>query len=528
MRDAHGGHLPQRVVGRYALYGEIASGGMATVHFGRLLGPVGFSRTVAIKRLHPQFAKDPEFVSMFLDEARVAARIQHPNVVATLDVVALQGELFLVMEYVQGESLSRILKLARSRSEPVPPRIVGTIATNVLFGLHAAHEAKSERGEPLGIVHRDVSPQNVLVGTDGVSRVLDFGVAKAAGRIQVTREGQVKGKLAYMPPEQLAGGDIDRRADVYAAAVLIWESLTNRRLFDGDNQSVVLARVLTADVQRPSELVPGGLPPGVDEVVMCGLSRNPDHRYANAHEMAVALEDTLGIETPRRVGEFLHRCAHDAIAAKAALVKEIEAVDTDTAVEMMMRASELESSSSVLRAGALGRESATLLQGLPRDPSSTSSPSALHAVGDGSGLSKVSSVSLSLYEGRANNKGRNAAVALIGACAVGLLAGVVWWMASDSSDTATAETSAGTAATPAAPPPAPTPTPPPPPPPAATPASSESAPSASASTKVAPPTAPRPPGPKPPGPVPKPPAANCDPPYTVDATGKRKIKPQCL
>src|SRR5262245_51026591 len=170
------------VIGRYALHGELASGGMATVHLGRLLGPVGFSRTVAIKRLHAQYAQDPEFVSMFLDEARLAARIRHPNVVPTLDVVATSGELFLVMEYVPGESLSRLARAARDRMERMPPRIVSAIMSGVLHGLHAAHEAKSERGEPLGIVHRDVSPQNVLVGTDGVARVLDFGVAKAAGR----------------------------------------------------------------------------------------------------------------------------------------------------------------------------------------------------------------------------------------------------------------------------------------------------------------------------------------------------------
>src|SRR5450432_3116813 len=186
---------PVRVIGRYALYGKLAAGGMATVHFGRLLGPAGFSRTVAIKRLHPQFAKDPEFVAMFLDEARLAARIHHPNVIATLDVVALEGELFLVLEYVQGESFASLLRAARDRRTPVPLPVVSAVMTGVLHGLHAAHEAKNERGEPLRLVHRDVSPHNVLVGADGVPRVLDFGIAKAAGRLQTTREGHLKGKL---------------------------------------------------------------------------------------------------------------------------------------------------------------------------------------------------------------------------------------------------------------------------------------------------------------------------------------------
>src|SRR5262249_50892141 len=154
--------------------------------------------------------------SMFLDEARLAARIKHPNVVPTLDVVAEDGELFLVMEYVHGESLSRLLRVAINRGEMVPPRIVSSIIAGVLYGLHAAHEAKSESGEPLNIVHRDVSPQNILVGSDGVVRVLDFGVAKAAGRLHTTREGQLKGKIAYMPPEQLNNKPLTRRADVYA------------------------------------------------------------------------------------------------------------------------------------------------------------------------------------------------------------------------------------------------------------------------------------------------------------------------
>ena len=185
-------------LGRYALYGEIAAGGMATVHLARLLGPVGFARTVAIKRLHPHLAKDPEFVAMFLEEARLAARVRHPNVVSTLDVVSDDGELFLVMEYVAGESLSRLVRKARERGERVPPKYVIGIMSGALEGLHSAHEANTEKGQPLGLVHRDVSPQNVHVGTDGVPRLLDFGIAKATNRVQETRTDQIKGKVAYM------------------------------------------------------------------------------------------------------------------------------------------------------------------------------------------------------------------------------------------------------------------------------------------------------------------------------------------
>src|SRR5580704_1107389 len=215
-----------RTVGRYAIYGEIAAGGMATVHFGRLLGAVGFTRPVAIKQLHPQFAKDPEFRARFIDEARMVSRIRHQNVVPTLDVVAAEDELFLVLEYVQGESLWRLMKAAHDRRVRVPPHIGIAIVSHVLHGLHAAHEAKNEAGAPLGIVHRDVSPQNILVGTDGAARVLDFGVARASSRVdsasarrsaESTPEtpSRVQGKLAYMAPEQLAGGTVGRQADVY-------------------------------------------------------------------------------------------------------------------------------------------------------------------------------------------------------------------------------------------------------------------------------------------------------------------------
>src|ERR1700733_14777693 len=193
--DATASARPVRILGRYALYDEIAAGGMATVHLGRLIGPVGFSRTVAIKRLHQQYAKNPEFVAMFLDEARLAARIRHPNVVPTVDVVAMEEELFLVMEYIQGESLSRLFRAASVAAAPIPRSVAVTIMAGVLHGLHAAHEAKTEHGQPLDIVHRDVSPQNVLVGVDGVARVLDFGVAKAAHRVQTTQDGRIKGKL---------------------------------------------------------------------------------------------------------------------------------------------------------------------------------------------------------------------------------------------------------------------------------------------------------------------------------------------
>ena len=318
-----------RIVGRYALYGRLATGGMATVHFGRLLGPVGFSRTVAIKRLHPQYAKDPEFVTMFLDEARLAARIQHPNVVATLDVVALEEELLLVMDYIRGDAFSRILRTARKKKLEPPVPFIATIVTGMLHGLHAAHEATDERGQPLRVVHRDVSPQNVLVGVDGVPRLLDFGVAKAASRAQVTRDGQIKGKLSYMSPEQLTGRVVDRRADVFAAAVVLWESLTGKRLFLADEPQEMIRRILDEPVPAPSMVRPG-IPPSFDKIVARGLEKDPDARYSTAREFAVALEHSVDLMSAREVGEWVEEIMGDVLELREQALAELESFSSVT------------------------------------------------------------------------------------------------------------------------------------------------------------------------------------------------------
>jgi eukaryotic-like serine/threonine-protein kinase len=322
-------HAP-RQVGRYVLFGELAAGGMATVHFGRLAGPVGFSRTVAIKRLHPQFAKDPEFVTMFLDEARLCGRIRHPNVVPTLDVVSLQGEIFIVMEYVSGEALSKLLRAGWTKNIPMPPRVAASIISSVLHGLHAAHQTKDEHGRELGIVHRDVSPQNILVGADGIARVLDFGVAKAKGRLQTTRDGQVKGKIAYMPPEQLSGALVSRQTDIYAAAVVLWEALAGRRLFDGETEAIVLARAIEGRIDPPS-IYNGHLTDTMDSVVCKGLARDPNFRFTTAREFAVAIEQTIGLASPSEVGEWVEAVAADELARRTQVIAGIEAASLNLA-----------------------------------------------------------------------------------------------------------------------------------------------------------------------------------------------------
>ncbi|MBX3126339.1 MAG: protein kinase [Polyangiaceae bacterium] len=331
-----------RVVGRYALFSEIAAGGMATVHLGRLLGPVGFSRTVAIKRLHATYAKDPEFVSMFLDEARLAARVRHPNVVPVLDVVTLDGELFLVMDYVEGESLAKLLKT--SAGKPLPANIVVTILAHTLYGLHAAHEARSERDEPLLIVHRDVSPQNILVGADGVARVTDFGVAKATNRLQSTQEGQLKGKLAYMSPEQLREETVDRRTDIYAAAIVAWESFTGLRLYASADAGAIVTKILTGKVPPPSQYAPG-LPAAVDAIVMRGLAPAASDRFETAREFARALEGALAPAPTADVSEWMGRIAHDTLDQRARRVAEMESVSSSAELEGVRDAVEAASTS---------------------------------------------------------------------------------------------------------------------------------------------------------------------------------------
>ena len=314
---------PERV-GRYLLFESIARGGMAQVHLARLVGPVGFSRIVAIKRLHPHLALEPEFVSMFLDEARLAARIQHPNVVPILDVVSLPTELFIVLEYVAGESLAALARSETQAGQRVPPAIASAVLVGALAGLHAAHEAKSETGAPLEIVHRDVSPQNVIVGADGLPRVLDFGIAHAAERLATTRTGQVKGKPAYMSPEQISGAPVDRRTDVYSSGVMAWELFTGRRLFHAASDAQIFQLVSAGAKQSLREVLPE-LPAELDRVVMRAISLDPGRRFQTARDFALALEHALPPGSQRAVAEWVERVAGPALAERAARVARVEA-----------------------------------------------------------------------------------------------------------------------------------------------------------------------------------------------------------
>ena len=312
-------------VDRYELVGEIASGGMATVYLARLGGVGGFQRFVAMKRLHPHLQNEKEFVEMFLDEARLSAGIHHPNVVSILEVGASPVGYYLVMEYVEGDTLARILARAAGKGDRIPTPIALRIVIDALQGLNAAHELKDDTGTSVELVHRDVSPQNILVGIDGVSRITDFGVARATSRLSSTRVGQLKGKLAYMAPEQAQGeGIIDRRADVFSAGVLLWETLAGKRLFKAETEVATLQRVMNEPIPDLARVAPH-LSSELCAVVKQALERDPDVRYATAGQFADALEAAAatrdGIAPPRDVAAFVKQTLGEEIEQQREAVR---------------------------------------------------------------------------------------------------------------------------------------------------------------------------------------------------------------
>jgi eukaryotic-like serine/threonine-protein kinase len=321
----------KRRLDRYELIGELASGGMATVFLGRLAGVGGFQRFVAIKRLHPHLASEEEFIEMFLDEARLAAGIHHPHVVPILEIGESDSGYYLVMEYIEGDTLARLMARSLARAQPIPRGVLIRIVLDALAGLHAAHELVDPSGNPVHLVHRDVSPQNVLVGVDGCSRITDFGVAHASSRLQNTRADRLKGKLAYMSPEQARAGDVDQRADVFAMGIILWEVLAAKRLFKSESEAITLQRVTSEPIPRLSAVVPGAHP-ALEQVCMKALERDPDRRYRTAADMAEALERAaraaasasatdLGVASPREVAAYVQGALGEDIAAQRESVR---------------------------------------------------------------------------------------------------------------------------------------------------------------------------------------------------------------
>lgn len=303
---------PGAQLGRYELLLPIAYGGMARVWAARQQGQRGFTKTVAIKTILPHLAHNPEFERMFLDEARIAAGVHHPNVTEIYDLGEEGRVLYLAMEWVNGDSFMHVLRGAPGKpAQAVEPRLAARIVADACAGLHAAHELTDDDGHLLSVVHRDVSPHNILVSLEGTVKVTDFGVAKALGQShEATMAGQVKGKVAYMAPEQIGGTGFDRRADIFGMGCVLYEAVTGFQPFRGNGDPLVMQAVLKGEYERPSKLVPG-TPPELEAIIDQALASEPRARFATAERMRVALEEWLaksgGVLTATQVGALVRQ-----------------------------------------------------------------------------------------------------------------------------------------------------------------------------------------------------------------------------
>lgn len=303
---------------RYEIIAKIASGGMATVYLGALKGPFGFEQLVAIKKLHAHLLDDPGIRESLLHEARLASRIRHANVVDVRDIEVADDDVQLVMTYIEGAPLSTLMAEAARRHTQMPIRVVMRIVLDACAGLQAAHELTDSVGKPLALVHRDISPQNVLVGVDGIARITDFGVARdESSNRQHTHTGALKGKFAYMAPEYIRGEQADQRVDIFALAIVLWEALTGRRLFRGNNDADTITRVTSLDVPRVSPMFPE-LGEGIDDVFEKALSKNPRTRFSTARAFGSALEEialqTNMVATAAEVGQYVREHVADELA----------------------------------------------------------------------------------------------------------------------------------------------------------------------------------------------------------------------
>jgi serine/threonine-protein kinase len=313
-------------LGRYELIAGIASGGMGSVVLARLAGVGGFQRLVAIKLLHRHFLNDEEFISMLLDEARIAARIHNPNVVSIQEIVESQEHgYYLVMDYVEGFPLSDVLPMLNGLPWATRWRIVNRVVLDSLHGLHAAHTLNDDHGRPLQVVHRDMSPQNILVSVEGIARVTDFGIAKAASRFAQTKAGSVKGKLSYMAPEQARGRSVDARADLFSLGIVLWESLVGQRLFRAANELDTFKRIMSGRIPWLREIAPE-MPESLDAFVIRALERDVDRRFASAREMAAALERAARphdlVADAIEVGEWVRSTFADKLEERHAAIRQ--------------------------------------------------------------------------------------------------------------------------------------------------------------------------------------------------------------
>jgi serine/threonine-protein kinase len=314
---------PGQTLGRYELLVPIAQGGMAVVWAARMKGTRGFQKTVAVKCMLPALSDDPQFEEMFLAEAGLASRIKHPHVCEILDLGEQDGLLYIVMEWVDGEGLGTLQKASRPQGG-IPLSIAARIGLHAAAGLHAAHELKDDHGALVGLVHRDVSPQNILVTYDGVVKIVDFGVAKAASEIESgqTKPGQVKGKIPFMSPEQAMGKDVDRRTDIFALGIVVYQLAAGRHPFRGDNDMATLHNIVDPKpVPRLADVVPG-CPAALSDAVAKALEKDPDARFATMLDFARALEKALAQLEEEDLGTFVRKILGERGEKRRAALKD--------------------------------------------------------------------------------------------------------------------------------------------------------------------------------------------------------------
>jgi len=285
------GHAPERLpfsrLGRYEVRAKIAEGGMALLYLGRSTDanrPI-----VALKVIRPEYARNLEFVAMFLDEAKLTSRLDHPSIVKIYEQASQDGNLFIAMELLFGQSLVAVWEASEKRGPRLTPEVVAFIGARVADGLHHAHELKDERGVPQHVVHRDINPSNIFVTYGGQVKIIDFGLAKAVDRLTSTMAGVVKGKLAYLAPEQITGPNVDRRTDIFALGTTLWELTVGRRLFKAPNDAETMRNVREASVPDPRSIVPS-FPQALAKILMRALARDREARYATAEELAKELD----------------------------------------------------------------------------------------------------------------------------------------------------------------------------------------------------------------------------------------------
>jgi serine/threonine protein kinase len=410
-------------LGKYEIVRKIATGGMAEIYLACVRGQAGFEKVVVLKRILPHFAEDPRFVQMFLDEARLAATLRHPNIADVYDVVEVDGTLFFTMEYIHGQDVRSIRAATRKRNEMVPLAIALAIVQGTAAALQCAHQKQGADGRSLGLVHRDVSASNVIVSYDGAVKLLDFGIARANDHQHKTQTGTLKGKAPYMSPEQCRGQRLDRRSDLFSLGVMMFELTVGRRPFRGDNDFTIMEQIVHGVAPAPSSIT-AGYPAELEAIVMKLLAREPDARYATAEDMLHDLELFLAQHelwvSSNSVGKYMRvvfadrvdaweNASHDGVSLGEYVA------DTPTSQSYQ---SELVTPPSVFpKLPAAGTPSVQLAvpppisQALPAEPE-PSSPSAIASV---VGSSKIAVV----YPELRPSRGRRVAVSVLGGLLVG-------------------------------------------------------------------------------------------------------------